>query len=147
MKNLLVAINFSDLAPEIIANSIELAQALQAKIWLVHVADPNPFFIGYEVEPPVLRAQREEELKRERSELQAMASQIESHGIEVSAELLPGTPVSCIIDKAAEINADMIIIGKEDHGFFYKTFMGSTSEGVVSKSDCPVLVIPLKEED
>jgi nucleotide-binding universal stress UspA family protein len=147
MKNLLVAINFSDLAPEIIANAIEMAKAMKAKIWLVHVADPNPFFIGYEVEPPVLRAQREEELKRERQELDAMSRQIGSHGIDVNTELLLGAPVASIIEKAEEIKADMIIIGKEDHGFFYKTFMGSTSEGVVSKSSCPVLVIPQKEDD
>lgn len=147
MKNILVAVNFSDLATEIIDHAIEIAGAHKAKVWLVHVADPNPFFVGYEVEPPVLRAQREEELNRERSELEAMAKKIESHGIEAFPELLLGTPVSSIVDKAEELGADMIIIGKEDHGFFYKTFMGSTSEGVVSKAHCPVLVIPLPEEN
>lgn len=147
MKSLLVAVNFSDLAPEIISVSIEMALALKTKIFLVHVADPNPFFIGYEVEPPVLRAQREEELKRENSELKAMATQIERKGVEVKAELLHGSPINALLEKAEEIEAGMIVIGKEDHGFFYKTFMGSTSEGVVSKSNCPVLVIPHKEYD
>lgn len=124
-----------------------MAQALKAKVWLIHVADPNPFFVGNEVEPSLLRTQREEELTRERSELGAMARQIEKHGIEVNSELLSGTPVATIIEKAEELNAGMIIIGKEDHGFFYKTFMGSTSEGVVSGAECPVLVIPLKEHE
>ena len=147
MKNILVAVNFSDMATIIIPKSVEIAKALKAKLWLVHVADPNPFFIGYEVEPPVLRAQREEELKREKAELDAMVSRIRSQGVEVAAELLSGTPVSSIIEKAEELEADMIIIGKEDHGFFYKAFMGSTSEGVISKAHCPVLVIPHKEEE
>lgn len=146
MKNILVAVNFSDLATSIIQSAIELAKALPARIWLVHVADPNPFFIGYEVEPPVFRTQREEELKREKNELEAMARKISDEGVEVNFELLLGTPVSSIIDKADELEADFIVIGREDHGFFYKTFMGSTSEGVVSRATCPVLVIPLKEE-
>jgi len=146
MKNILVAVNFSDLATAIIQSAIELAKALPARIWLVHVADPNPFFIGYEVEPPVFRTQREEELKREKNELEAMARKISDEGVEVNFELLLGTPVSSIIDKADELEADFIVIGREDHGFFYKTFMGSTSEGVVSRATCPVLVIPLKEE-
>lgn len=147
MKNILVAINFSDLAPEVLANSIDIAIAIKAKLWLVHVSDPNPFFVGYEVEPPSLRAQREDEFQRERLELEAMARQVQSRGVEAQAELLLGSPISSIIEKAEEIEADMIIIGKEDHGFFYKTFMGSTSEGVVSKAFCPVLVIPLREQE
>lgn len=147
MKNILVAVNFSDLATSIIESAVELAKALPARIWLVHVADPNPFFIGYEVEPPVFRTQREDELKREKAELEAMASKMSVDGVEVNFELLLGSPVSSIIEKAEEVEAGFIIIGREDHGFFYKTFMGSTSEGVVSRASCPVLVIPLKEED
>lgn len=147
MKNILVAINFSDLAPDVLANSIEIAIAMKGKLWLIHVSDPNPFFVGYEVEPPSMRAQREDELQRERSELEAMTRQVQSQGIEAQAELLLGAPIPSIIEKAEEIEADMIIIGKEDHGFFYKTFMGSTSEGVVSKASCPVLVIPLREQE
>jgi len=146
MKNILVAVNFSDLATTIIKSAVELAKALPARIWLVHIADPNPFFIGSEVEPPVFRSQREEELKRVKTELEAMTCRISSEGVEVNFELLLGAPVSSIIDKAEELEADFIVIGREDHGFFYKTFMGSTSEGVVSKAFCPVLVIPLIEE-
>lgn len=147
MKNILVAIDFSDVATEVISRSVELAKALSCKLHVVHVADPNPFFVGNEVEPQIFRIQREEELNRERSELQAIASQISDRGVEVSAELLFGVPIATIIDNAEELDACYIVIGRKDHGFFYRTFMGSTSEGVVSKASCPVIVIPLKNEE
>ena len=147
MKNILVAIDFSDHATEVISRSVEMAKALKAKIFLVYVADPNPFFIGNEIEPQMFQVQREEELGRERNELQAIAKQVSSQGVEVETELILGMPVGSIVEKAEEVNAALIIIGRESHGFFYKTFMGSTSEGVVSRSNCPVLVIPRKDEE
>lgn len=147
MKTILVAIDFSDVATDVISRSVELAKALLCSLHLVHVADPNPFFVGNEVEPQIFSIQREEELNREKTELEAIASQISDQGVEVSAELLFGVPIATIIDKAEELDACYIVIGKKDHGFFYRTFMGSTSEGVVSKASCPVVVIPVKSEE
>ncbi|MGB4205926.1 MAG: universal stress protein [Bacteroidales bacterium] len=147
MKNILVAIDFSDHSTEIISRSVEIAKAFEAKIFLVHVCDPNPFFIGSELEPQMFQIQRDEELSRKRNELQAIAKVVSKKGVEIETQLLMGVPITSILDKAEEIAAFMIIIGKESHGFFYKAFMGSTSEGVVSRSNCPVLVIPRVDEE
>ncbi|MDP2424492.1 MAG: universal stress protein [Bacteroidales bacterium] len=147
MKTILLAIDFSDLAAQMIDNAQEMALALKANIWIVHVADPNPFFLEQNIEPPVLREQHEMEMSREQQELNAMVLYFGKYGIEAHAALLFGIPVASILEKANEIKADLIIIGKENHGFFYKALLGSTSEGVIKKAKCPVLVVPLHEED
>ena len=43
---LLVAVDFSDSSRTVIDYGKDLAKALSEKIWLVHVAEPDPKFVG-----------------------------------------------------------------------------------------------------
>ena len=52
---LLVAVDFSDSSQKIIEYVKELAKVVSGKIWLVHVAEPDLEFVGYEVDPPEMR--------------------------------------------------------------------------------------------
>ncbi len=146
MKKILLAIDFSDLATQMIDAAQEIALAFNASIFVIHVADPYPYFLEQEIEPPLLREQHQLETSREQQELDAIVKYFRKNGLQSSAELLQGIPASIILEKAEEIKPDLIIIGKENHGFFYKALLGSTSEGVVKKAKCPVLVVPLREE-
>ncbi len=147
IKNILLAIDFSDLAARILEVAREMATALNARVWIIHVADPNPFFLDQDIEPMVLRQQHEMEISREQQELEAMETYFRKNGIEATACLKYGVPVPSIMAKAKEVDASLIIIGKENHGFFHKTLLGSVSEGVVEKACCPVLVVPIGEDD
>ena len=48
---LLVAIDFSEITKLILEKAEEIALKTGAKIWLIHVAQPDPDFIGYDVGP------------------------------------------------------------------------------------------------
>ena len=52
---LLVAVDLSATSQKIIEYVKELAEVMSGKIWLVHVAEPDPEFVGYEVDPPEMR--------------------------------------------------------------------------------------------
>lgn len=73
-----------------------------------------------------------------------MTLHLQQKGIEASWELLQGAIADTIVEKAAEIKADLIIVGAHSHGFLYRAFIGSVSTGVLKHAPCPVLVIPEK---
>ncbi len=49
MKNILVGIDFHKETQVLISESAKLAKAFGAKVWLIHVAPPEPDFVGYDV--------------------------------------------------------------------------------------------------
>lgn len=51
-----------------------------------------------------------------------------------------------IVKFAHEINADLIVMGRQGRGALESIFFGTVAEKVVKKANCPVLVIPLPEK-
>ena len=75
---LLVAIDFSDNMDTVVAQARTIAEALAAKVWLVHVADPEPAFVGYDVGPQYERDAVAEKFRQEHSALQAHSQHMAS---------------------------------------------------------------------
>ena len=47
MKNILVTVNFEEKETNILINkAVELAEKFGSKIWLIHIAAPDPDFVG-----------------------------------------------------------------------------------------------------
>ena len=62
MKNILVTVNFEEKETNLlIAKAVELAEKFGSKIWLIHIAAPDPEFVGYEVGPQYIRDHRADE--------------------------------------------------------------------------------------
>jgi len=57
------------------------------------------------------------------------------------AKVLVGRPANEIIDYAAEINADIIVIATRGHSRLAHALLGSTAEGVVRGAQCPVMTV------
>ena len=57
------------------------------------------------------------------------------------AKVVVGRPANEIVDYAAEIDADMIIIATRGHSQIAHALLGSTTEAVVRGATCPVLTI------
>ena len=67
---LLVAVDFSDSSRLVIEYVKNLANALSGKIWLLHVAEPDPEFVGYDVDPPEMRDVVARRFHREHQQIQ-----------------------------------------------------------------------------
>ena len=61
------------------------------------------------------------------------------------AKVVVGRPANEIVDYAAEIDADMIIIATRGHSQLAHAVLGSTAEAVVRGATCPVLTIRSNE--
>jgi universal stress protein A len=59
----------------------------------------------------------------------------------VKTELLTGSPESRIVEKAEEINADLIIVGSHGYNRWERLLLGSVSDSVIHHAPCSVLVV------
>jgi nucleotide-binding universal stress UspA family protein len=144
MKKILVPVDFSDITPEVLDYAIHFATDDAGSITVLHVAPPNPIYPSLDEEPILMQAYVNEELAREKEELRAITEHIQKQGVMADSVLLQGSIIDTIIDEAKEMQADMIVMGKESHGLLYRTLLGTTSEGVIRRARVPVLIIPEK---
>ena len=144
MNNILAAIDFSDVSPRIVDKAAEIAKRFDSKLWLIHIAAPDPDFVGYGTGPQCERDWKAKTLKKEHRYLHDRALELKQNGIDVTPLLIQGATVETILQKASKLKAEMIVIGSHGHGALYKTLVGSVSEGVIHKATCPVLIVPVK---
>ena len=92
---------------------------------------------------PLLRNERER-IYLEACEIAERAAAV-THG-DVRTEA--GDPATKIIEVAAEIGADLIVIGTGDRSWLSRVFAPSVSDKVVHNAPCPVLVVrPADDEE
>ena len=142
---LLVAVDMSSITETIIDKVIEIGLKINPQIWLVHVVQPDPDFVGYDVGPQTERDFIAKKYQQKHRDLQSLAEPMKAKGLKVTPLLLQGPPVSTILEEADDIDADMIITGSHGHGMMYDIFVGSVSKEVLHRSTRPVLIIPVKD--
>ena len=64
--------------------------------------------------------------------------------ISIVTELLNGSPESRIVEKAEEIEADLIIVGSHGYNRWERLLIGSVSDSVIHHAPCSVLVVRSK---
>ncbi|MBK8228192.1 MAG: universal stress protein [Flavobacteriales bacterium] len=142
MKSILAAVDFSAVTPSLLALSCEFAKHHNAKLWLIHVAAPDPDFIGFKTGPQYIRDHRAEQLRQEHIDLQGMAAEAREKGIDSEALLLQGPTAETILAEVERLKSDMVVVGSHGHSALYRAFVGSVSEQVLRECTAPVLVVP-----
>ncbi len=143
---ILAAIDFSSVTDDILVQTQILAQALSAEVTLVHVADPDPEFVGYDAGPKSVRHDVAKEFREEHAKIQDLSNDLRNNGLDATALLIQGNTVEAIQEEAIRLDAEMIIVGSHGHGAVYHLLLGSVSEGVIKNAPCPVLVVPTTKD-
>jgi nucleotide-binding universal stress UspA family protein len=142
INKILVTVDFSDLSTEVVAQAADIALAFKAEVYIMHVIPPTPIYSGSEINPPIIMDFTAEEWHSEQHDLDAMADFMKHKGIKVETVLQSGAITEMILSKAVELKIDLITVGAHSHGFLYRAFIGSVSEGLLKRAPCPILVIP-----
>jgi nucleotide-binding universal stress UspA family protein len=159
MKNILVPIDFSDATPRVLDEVKRLANAFGAEIHLIHVnelipaAPPATFGYGVagtaELMPmpntpvPAIAPVASGVDERQKSKLTGWQKQIQSEGMKVVLHEPTGNVVEEILRETDALKPDLIVVGRHGHGAMYNLLVGSVTEGVLKRSSCPVLVVPI----
>jgi nucleotide-binding universal stress UspA family protein len=139
---LLVAVDLFESTEKVVKKAEEIAIALSARMWLLHVAEPEPDFVGLKVGPQTVRDSLSKEFQGEHRQIQEIADRSRKAGLDTTALIVQGATAETILNMASELNVDMIVVGSHGRGAMYQLLVGSVSEEVLHKSEWPVLVIP-----
>jgi len=145
MKTIVAAIDFSHGTESILKAASKLAKALQEHVYLVHVIDDTPLYTMYGMYPeeiPAMAEYRELASGRAKRKMEDAKTKLEGMGVAVVSEILDGQPQDAIMDFAAKVETDMVIVGSHGHSAIGSVLMGSVSSGLVRKAKVPVLVVP-----
>lgn len=143
--NILVAVDLSSASDHVIAAAGKVASITGSKVFVLHCAEPDPAFVGYEAGPDAVRDQVAAEYREEHRAVRALASELEASGIDAIALLVQGPVVETTLREAARLGAELIIVGSHGHGAVYDLVVGSHSAGILRRSGVPVLVVPTRE--
>jgi len=144
MNEILVALDLSEHSEAVLSTATELAGRLGARLTILHVAAPDPDFVGFEAGPQTTRDTRAHALRDEHRRIQEWAEQRRARGLEVRALLIQEPTVEGILGEAARSGADLIVVGSHSRGVLARALLGSVSQGVLREASCPVLVVPRK---
>ena len=140
--NILASLDFSDASLAVLRAAEKLAKLHGADLWLIHVADPEPDFVGFKAGPPTVRQDIASRYRQEHMDLQLQAETLRKAGLAVTPLLLQGPTAATILKEADRVQAEMIIIGSHGHGAVHHLLVGSVTEDILKKARCPVLVVP-----
>jgi nucleotide-binding universal stress UspA family protein len=134
IRKILFPTDFSHTGDAALAMAESLARDNKATIAIVHVVEPPSAYVGEMyygiVEPNV------DELKRMLSSVKTSDSRIA-----VEHSLIEGEPADAICRFAKGHNVDLIVLGTHGRKGISRLLMGSVTEAVVRRAECPVLVV------
>jgi nucleotide-binding universal stress UspA family protein len=138
-SRILIAVDSSDYAMKAFEYAIQLALALNAKVFVVHVVQ-NP---AMTVDALVSVSELKTSFKKQGSKLLTSLSSIAEakFGMKVETILEEGDPPKVILDTAKKFNANIIVIGSRGLSQIKELLLGSVSHSVTKDADIPVLVV------
>ena len=133
---IVIAVDGSDEAVHAARRGLELANAYDATVDVIHVVERNALRLT--------RTGDERTRLRDRGaaildETDGVASEV---GLSVSTKLVEGRPAVRISKFAAESDADLVVVGKQGLTGVTRRLVGGVTEGILHRSPSPVLVVP-----
>lgn len=142
LNHLLAATDFSAPARHAAERGALVARSTGAELDLIHVATLAPMeklrqLIGDlppEIEQRLLDASRDE--------LQQLAAMLQTrHGVAADSQVVCGSLLDEISQRASSLTADLLVFGSHGSSFMRHLLLGSTAERLLSRSTLPMLVV------
>jgi nucleotide-binding universal stress UspA family protein len=73
--------------------------------------------------------------------LQRARTMAEQSHVKIHTHVLAGHPVRDIVELAAELKVDLLVIGSAGHSELYERMLCSRADRIVHLAHCPVLVV------
>lgn len=155
VKDILFATDLSGNADNALRHALSMAQALGAKVHVLHVTEPLSqdaiitlkMFLQDDASRKKAIKDRHDSVKQMLKENQqafvATLSDAEKPAYETvaSVELIDGHDAETILQRAKELDCGMIVMGTHEHGTGH-TYIGTVVKRVLRRSTLPTLVVP-----
>ena len=136
-KKMLVAIDLTEEAPQVLNKAKAMCDAQGAELLLVHVVEPVGYAYGGDI--PMDLSELQDQLDKAARE--QLGKYGDEYGIAADNQVVTvGRPESEIHRLAKEHNVDLVIVGSHGRKGF-QLLLGSTANGVLHGTECDVLAI------
>ena len=141
IEKILLSTDGSDSSKGATAVAISLAKVCSGKLYATVVIETNPEFEAF---APQLVEKAENEAKQQLEDVKAAALK---EGVQCELIVHHGDePYKLIVEDAAKMQADMIVMGRRGRTGLKRLMMGSVTAKVIGHSHCKVLVVPAAAE-
>lgn len=154
MKKVLITLDYDPTAQKIAEEGYELARAMGAEVYLLHVISDPVYYASRDYSPIMgfngfmdLGTIRKDSIEGLKEASNHFLAKSKKHlGDEAIQTLVrEGDFADSILKAAKEIHADIIVIGSHSQKWLEKIVMGSVTEKVLSHTTIPLFVIPTKK--
>ncbi len=136
-RTILHANDGSEHAFQALALALAIARQNNSELHMVSVAeiDYMPEFIEE------VRLESGTAVRRFHTVLQRARALAEDHQVKLQTHVLTGHPVRDVVQLAAELKVELLVIGATGHSALYERMLGSRADRLVHLAPCPVLVV------
>lgn len=140
IKNILCAVDFSEVSPKVASYAQDLAKALDAKIHVLYVAPSIDQYSYLRIPPTDFQSYVNEAFVEAEMIMDTFIK--ENFNIEdVTGSVLSGYTSEVILDYIRIENIDLIVMGTHGRTGVRKLLLGSVAERVVKSARMPVVTI------
>jgi nucleotide-binding universal stress UspA family protein len=136
LHTILVAYDFSESAETALKYAIDLSRTFASLITVIHVQSSIEF--AAEMESGLSISERRKEID---SEMQSLRKRLIDEGVKNQVLHRAGTVADVMIGEAAEIHADLIVLGAFGSKRLDPLRLGSTAEALIRAMPCDTMVI------
>lgn len=151
IKSILVPVDFSESSRKAVQYGVSFARGMNAELYFYHVINQRIVDAIHELSIKGYKGEFIEVMNKvisnRESELKEFIPEEWREGLKVTFIINQGKPGKAIVDKAKELDIDLIVMGCQGHSAFGGLLVGSVTQFVVNNSSCPVLVVHPKEKD
>ena len=130
-RKILVALDGSEYAERVLPYVLPIAQKFGSQLRLLSVPQAN------KVETLGLQMQQY---------LDSVASFYQDKKIDTQVHLTGHDPANTIIEMSQQENIDLIMLATHGRGGWQRLLLGSVAEDVVRQANCPVFLVPIREQ-
>ena len=147
LTRLLCPVDLSDCSRHALVHAAAIAKRYDASMAVLLVVPPaTPLLPAADLGPYPLIVFTPEDLARLREELEKFVKDF-AGDVPFAVEIVEGRVVPEIVRRAADLPADLIVMGTHGRSGFEHLMLGSVTERVLVKAACPVLTVPPRASD
>lgn len=139
-ERILVPTDFSDASNAAKVYAVALAEAFSATLHALHVI-PDPLALGWGVDAAHLPQLLDRTQRQVQERLEVLLTGEERARCQAQFAVETGSPATRIVEYAERHGVDLIVMGTHGRGAVERMWVGSVTEGVLQRAQCPVVSV------
>lgn len=147
---ILVAVDLKTGTDQLLAEVQRYARALDALIDIIHVAEPDPDFVGYlkiDNQEAAIRNDKSQALRSEHKQTHALAESLRDKGLRIDHSLTVQGPIlETIFQHVSRFGSNLLMLGSHRHGLLHRFWFGENVVEAAKRPPCALLIVPVESE-